>query len=316
MFPRQVVPSALRRLAVEQAGVVTREQAIGLGFGPSGIRRLTGDGWTRLSRGVYLTSTPPADWLSLAWAGVLIGGDSARLGGLATAHLHGLCEVPPVQIEVLVAADGPTPQVAGPWFFRRVRTGGRLRATIGSPPRISVEDTVLDLIDEPDSDPKAVVTWVTSAVQGRRTTPQRILRAAQARHALRHRQLLVQLLSDVAAGARSPLEVDYLRKVERAHGLPDGRRQIRQRNTEVDVLYDEYALLVELDGRRGHEGTGRFRDLQRDNAATTDGFATLRYGYADVVGDPCEVAFQVAANLSARGWPGPLLRCHRCRNVA
>jgi very-short-patch-repair endonuclease len=269
-----------------------------------------------LARGVYLTSTPPAGWLSLAWAGVLIGGDAARLGGLAAASLHGLVEVQPPQILVLIPAEGPTPRVVGPWYFRRERAGARLSATVGSPPRISIEDTVLDLIDEPDSDPRAVVGWVTSAVQGRRTTPQRILRAAEARRSLRHRQLLLDLVSDVAVGARSPLEVDYLRNVERAHGLPEGRRQVRQRNTEVDVLYDEYALLVELDGRRGHEGSGRFRDLKRDNAATTGGFATLRYGYADVVGDQCEVAFQVAANLAARGWPGPLLRCHRCQRVA
>src|SRR6476620_10340506 len=98
MYPRQAVPSGLGRLAFEQAGVVTREQAIGHGLGLSAIRRLNGEGWTRLAQGVYLTSTPPATWLSLAWAGVLIGGDAARLGGLAAASLHGLVEVQPPQI--------------------------------------------------------------------------------------------------------------------------------------------------------------------------------------------------------------------------
>jgi predicted transcriptional regulator of viral defense system len=131
MYSRQVVPSGLRRLALEQAGVVTREQAIGHGLGLSAVRRLNGEGWTRLARGVYLTSTPPAGWLSLAWAGVLIGGDAARLGGLAAACLHGLVEAQPPQILVLIPAECSTPRVAGPWYFRRERSGARLLATVG-----------------------------------------------------------------------------------------------------------------------------------------------------------------------------------------
>jgi len=34
------------------------------------------------------------------------------------------------------------------------------------------------------------------------------------------------------------------------------------------------------------------------------GEATLRYGWADVLGRPCEVAAQVVAVLRARGWTG------------
>lgn len=46
----------------------------------------------------------------------------------------------------------------------------------------------------------------------------------------------------------------------------------------------DYGLLIELDGRIGHTGDGRFRDMRRDNAAATDGLATLRYGWHDVSG--------------------------------
>jgi hypothetical protein len=56
--------------------------------------------------------------------------------------------------------------------------------------------------------------------------------------------------------------------------------------------------------------------MRRDNAATTDGLWTLRYGYRDVLGSPCEVAAQVAQNLLDRGWPGPFERCNRCRRAA
>jgi hypothetical protein len=318
MHRRQEIPPAVLRLAVFQDGVVSREQAVGLGFGEYGIDRLLKQGsWRRLSPGMYLTVViEPTPWLSLAWAGALIGGDQARLGGRAAAHLHGLIPEPPQRLEVLVPAARAVPKVTGPWDFRRERPGARLTTTLGSLPHLTVEDTVLDLMEDPDCDTRSAINWLTMAVQARRTTPQRIARAAEARHFLRNRALLASLLPDVRAGVRSPLELDYLREVERPHDLPVGRRQQSRRSTEVDVWYDEYGLLVELDGRLGHTGLGRFRDMRRDNAATSDGLATLRYGSADVLGIPCEVAREVVHNLMLRGWPGPGQRCDRCRRVA
>ena len=78
------------------------------------------------------------------------------------------------------------------------------------------------------------------------------------------------------------------------------------------MLYDEYDLVVD-DGRLGHEGLGRFRDMWRDNQAALDALLTLRYGSTDICGRPCAVAVQVGAALAARGWDGVLTRCTRCR---
>jgi very-short-patch-repair endonuclease len=290
---------------------------MGVGLAPSSVDRLVrSEIWCRLSRGVYLTAAVEPSWLALVWAGVLIGGDSARVGGRAAAHLWDLTADPPRSIQILIPATGATPRVTGPWYFRRERRGARQPRSYGDPPRTTLEDTVLDLVDDPDADARAVVHWVTTAVQTRRTTPQRLRAAAEARHFLRHRRLLGVLLTDVVAGVRSPLELNYLRCVERAHGLPLGRRQQSQRGTEVDVEYEGYGLLVELDGRLGHKGMGRFKDMRRDNRATTDGLATLRYGWADVYGEPCAVAAEVGQNLRLRGWSGMVTPCPRCRRVA
>jgi very-short-patch-repair endonuclease len=314
---RQPIPEALVRLARLQSGVVSREQALGTGFGSAGLNRLVRSGiWVRVSPGIYLTAAVPISWPALAWSGVLIGGDTARLGGQAAAFLHDLIPTPPDQIEVLVTAGRAAPAVSGAWYFRRERAGVRSRGSVGSPPRLSVEDTVLDLVDDPDCTPRDAVNWLTMAVQSRRTTPDRILRAARGRRFLRQRALLQDVLADVCAGVRSPIELDYLRNVERGHGLPVGTRQAARRNTEVDVLYEDYGLLVELDGRLGHTGMGRFRDMRRDNRATTDGLATLRYGKADVFGTPCEVAQEVSANLARLGWRSVAHHCWRCRRAA
>ncbi len=316
MHPRQPVPPALRALAELQAGVVSREQALGVGFPRSGLSRLVADGtWQRTAAGMYLTVPGPPSWSAQAWTGVLIGGDEARIGGLAAAHLHGLHPPEPVPIEILVP-ERSRPRVDGPWVFRRERVGARRYPATGLPPRLSVEDTVLDLVDVPDCDDRSAVNWIATAVSARLTTPQRILRAADHRGRLRSRALLHQILDDVRAGVRSPLERDYLVKVERAHQLPEGRRQVGRRGTEVDVLYEYYGLIVELDGRIGHTGMGRFRDMRRDNVSTTDGLATLRYGKVDVFGIPCAVAEEVGTNLLLRGWAGPRTRCRNCRRAA
>lgn len=254
---RQPIPRALTRLAELQAGVVSREQVLGTGFGPAGLVRLVRSGiWVRVSSGIYLTAAVPISWTALAWSGVLIGGDAARLGGRAAAFLHDLLPIPPDQIEVLVPATRAAPAVAGVWYFRREREGVRSRTSLGSPPRLTVEDTVLDLIDDPDCTARDAVNWLTMAVQARKTTPERMLRTGQGRRYLRHRGLLEDVLIDVRAGVRSPIELDYLRSVERAHELPVGIRQAGRRNTEVDVYYKDYGLIVELDGRLGHTGIG------------------------------------------------------------
>jgi very-short-patch-repair endonuclease len=150
---------------------------------------------------------------------------------------------------------------------------------------------------------------LTRAVGGRFTTPQRLRAAMAGRRRLRWRRELVPALAEVAAGCHSVLELRYRRGVERPHGLPVGKRQLRRGVWYDDVVYDDYGVHVELDGRRAHPASTRFRDHRRDNAAVVAGGRVLRYGYADVVERPCVVAREVATVLAAAGWPDSLRRC-------
>jgi hypothetical protein len=165
--------------------------------------------------------------------------------------------------------------------------------------------------------PGDAVGLVTRAVQKGLTTPERLRQLLDARPRQRHRALILGMLTDVAAGAESYLEMLYLRTVERAHGLPRGARQTPNPDLpyERDVKYDRFRLLVELDGRIGHEGEGRFRDMDRDNRHALRDELTLRFGYYDVSGRPCSVAFQVYLALVKRGYPEPFRRCPNCRHV-
>lgn len=281
-----------------------------------GVRtRLLREGlWLPVGRGVYAVSGRPPDWDGLAWAGCLHGGDHARLGPSASARDHGLLETDPLPVDVLVPS-GRNVRVTGPWTFLQETRGLRRSATVGSPPRLTIEDTLLDLCasgSETD-----LLGWVTTAIRERLTTPRRLGSAAEQRSRLRHRQLLMDLAADTATGAESPLEIRYLRDVERAHGLPQGQRQLSRAGLPYlqDVDYDPYAVLVELDGRKGHEGRGRFRDMNRDNVHVLARRWTLRYGWFDVLDHPCRVAWQVAQILVDAGWPGLPVRCRRCSRL-
>jgi hypothetical protein len=180
---------------------------------------------------------------------------------------------------------------------------------------LTVEDTVLDLSSVATEGD--LVALVTKAVQSRRTTPRRLLKAMNERSRYKHRKLLINILGDVAAGAESPLEMKFVHQVERPHGLPRGNRQRRRHGLPYisDVGYDAYRVMVELDGRAGHEGMGHFRDMNRDNQFALIEWITLRYGWYDVVHRPCVVAFQIAAALAIRGWNGLPTRCFRCSNA-
>ena len=76
-----------------------------------------------------------------------------------------------------------------------------------------------------------------------------------------------------------------------------------------DVTYDAHGLVVELDGRFGHDdATDRWRDLDRDLAAAARALVTVRLGWAQVL-SPCRVVEAVADILRARGWSGEAHPC-------
>lgn len=175
-------------------------------------------------------------------------------------------------------------------------------------------DRILVLVLVPDhTRRKSLPPWIF----------RRLRVALQDRPQCRRRRLLQELLTDTGEGAESVLELRYLRDLERAHRLPSAERQsVRaaarsERGSRAfrDVYYGPYGVVVELDGRTGHTDAGRLRDLRRDTVSSLRGGATLRYGWQDVVDEPCVVACQVAALLARRGWTGAPTRSPRCDRV-
>lgn len=303
MIPRTPVPNELLTLAERQAATLSREQLLGLGISDRVIQRLLRDGrLSRICQGIYATGE--GGWLQQAWAGVLIGGPRAVLGGAAAGYLQGLIVQPPDQ--VLVHTPNWRPRDPRWRLSRSPRTGG------GEPPRTRIPQTVVDLAAEFDAD--GIVAVVAEAVGRKRVRPEEIRRvlAAASRHP--NRALLEDLLREVVAGSRSPLEVRYAREVERTHRLPVAERQLSPLSAyRGDVWYSEYGVIVELDGRAYHRGQTALDDMDRDNDHQLVGVVTLRFGWRQMAVAPCRVAATVAQALTARGWSGTPRRCSRCR---
>lgn len=110
----------------------------------------------------------------------------------------------------------------------------------------------------------------------------------------------------------SLLEHGYLR-LERAHGLPSARRQRRAETAEAvyrDVRYPGVDVVVELDGRLGHEWTDeRWQDMDRDLDAGAEGPLTIRLGWRHVVEEGCRTAERMSRVLQHRGWSGDVRPC-------
>jgi very-short-patch-repair endonuclease len=295
----------LRELAHAQSGALTRGQALSGGLTRTMIRLHLEQGrWQRLQTGVYALYSGPPTRLTVLWGAVLRSGPDAVLSHFTAAELSGLADRPSPLVHVAVPSDRYIERIPGIVVHR----SGRARVAahpVLTPPRTRLEETVLDLAGTAATLDDAC-GWITGAL-GRRLTTQAQLREAMALRAkLRWRRQLAQALTAEWSGVHSSLEYRYLRNVERPHLLPRGVRQARAQQGHGtiyrDVLYDQYALAVELDGRAAHPGDQRWPDIQRDNAAAADGILTLRYGWFDVTERPCQVAAQVAQVLQPRGY--------------
>ena len=150
--------------------------------------------------------------------------------------------------------------------------------------------------------------WICRAIGRRRTTAERIRESMDARPRVRWRREIEMALGDASAGALSLLELRYVRGVERTHGLPAAKRQVRIRqqggSRYLDNLYEDYRACVEVDGTAAHPEDQQWRDKRRDRwNSVHEKIETIRVGFPDLKdqNSQCETAADVAKWLSGRG---------------
>ena len=304
-------PAAMAELTHWQAGAISRQQLLAAAFTPQMIStRIERRRWQRLYWGVYAAFTGPPPRETWLWAALLRAGPGAALSHLTAAELHGLIDYPGESIFVTVPS---TRRVTARGIV--VRISGRIAEAARpgrEPPRTNLEETVFDLTELAETFDDAC-GWISRAVGRRLTTEERLREVLELRKKMRWRPQLEDVLAATGDGIHSVLEYRYLRDVERAHGLPRSRHQVRVvidgKAAYRDAYYEDYGLAVELDGRLAHPDEERWRDSRRDNQTRAQGVETTRYGWEDVYGHPCETALLQAQILRRRGWRGTPRPC-------
>lgn len=303
---------ALRR----QAGVVSRSQLQALGLADSTVRSWLKRDWRSLFAGVYVHHSGPPTQRQLEWAAVLHAWPAALSHRSALPGLW-------------LPGDPRPVHVATPNSQRRTMSKtvvvhemldfeGRVMWGAG-PPRIEAPQALLDVLRDRRLDDAGMVAAMCDAIRIGLVSAVDVRRAMDGRLRVRARDWLRAVLCDLESGVDSVLEHRWHTLVEQPHGLPTPHRQdqtidtVTGRVVRRDATWRAFGLVVELDGFQHHQGAQRQQDLQRDlAAAANEGLLTLRIGWRQVVGQPCQTAFQIASVLRQRGWSGSPQRCPRC----
>jgi hypothetical protein len=298
-----------------QSRIVGRRQAVSYGVTRAAVgRRIRSGTWQRLHRGTYATfsGVPPRE--ARLWAALVRAGSGAVLSHETAAEVHQLIDKASATIHITVPISHD-PARRGP--IRGV-TIHRSRNVASEPlppwqlPRTPIAETVLDLIESAKTTDDAFA-WLTRAVSRDLVDPAMLTAALAARKRMRRRPWLFEALTDIADGVMSPIERRYVRDVERAHGLPQAKRQARRELDGgvryLDNLYEPFQLCVEIDGRLTHPPEQKWRDADRDSDNLfRDDVQTIRLGLRHVTSGRCQQAAKLATLFIRRGWDGHGLR--------
>jgi very-short-patch-repair endonuclease/predicted transcriptional regulator of viral defense system len=283
----------IARQAARQHGVVTYAQLLATGLGRRAIEyRLRSGRLIRVRRGVYAIGHPPTSPLARAMAAVLACGPHALLSHHSAAVLWKMTARWQRQIHVTV----PT---------RRRHPGIRVhRSTTLRPPDTTVHygipvtspaRTLLDLADTFD-DP--TLTRAVNEARLSRYLHLDDLANLLARSPGRATRRLHKFVDRASGPTRSEFEDAFLAFVDRFR-LP--RPEVNQivAGYEVDMLWREQRLVVELDGRSYHED-GFELDRERDADLLAAGFPVVRVTWLRLNNTPAREATRLAALLRER----------------
>jgi hypothetical protein len=260
-----------------------------------------------MHRGVYAVGHRSVGIEGRWLAATLACGPTAVLSHGSAAALWGFGERPDpggaarIELTVPGARGRRRPGLS----IHAAQIGERERGTFRGVPVTTVTRTLLDLAGTLSGE--RLERLLDGCQRARRLDAGRLERAlidaAGRRGAGRLRRAL-DAVHPEGALTRSELERRTLRLIERA-GLPRPEANARLHGREVDLLWREHGLVVELDGRAHHASRSAFEaDRRRDADLQARGIRVLRFTWRQVTGEPEWVLRRIAALLGA-GDPAP-----------
>jgi hypothetical protein len=254
--------------------------------------RVSHGGLIRIHRGVYAVGHRALTIESWWMAAVLANGPRAVLSHRSAGQLWGL--YPRSEIKPEVTAPGSKKTKPGIVVHRSAVPADEVGRMWGIPVT-SVARTMFDLAGTL-REREVERAWNEMEVRDYRlrlSVPDLIERYPGRKGTL----LLARLASGKAEPVgitRSELEERFLALIDR-FGLPRPRMNahlaIRDRFYEIDCLWEDRKVAIELDGGAAHRTRGAFeKDRERDRILTADGYATARLTWHQITETPAEVA--------------------------
>jgi predicted transcriptional regulator of viral defense system len=287
-------------LAARQHGVVAGRQLAALGATRSMLEtRIARGSLLRLHPGVYAVGhrhlRREGRWL----AAVLAIGPGAVLSHRDAAGLHGIRPANHERVDVTTPRRGRGNQ-------ERIEvhhaTLDPLDVTVVR--GVPVTTIARTLVDLAAIVPKDHFARALSRAELNRVLDARALEAAMRRARNRpsgHANLRAALAHQADHGptlTRSELEDRFVALLAACH-LPPAKTNYHVEGFEVDAVWPEQRLAVELDGYVSHSDKPTFqRDREKGNALTRAGWSLLRYTYDDVVRNPARTAAELATWLA------------------
>jgi very-short-patch-repair endonuclease len=264
----------LSALARRQYGVVTREQLRCLGVGDTGIReRVRTRRLHRLHRGVYALGHDAlkreAHWL----AAVLACGPGAVLSHASAAAHWGIRQSAAANVDVTVPARSGRTRRKGIRIHRSARLSEEETIVHEDIPTTTVARTLLDLADTLPT--QALKRTIAEAEYLRLLDMTSLIAVVEANPGRRGKRVL-EMAQAEPEWTRSELEQRFLEMVSR-RGLPRPVVNTIIEGYEVDFLWPDDKVIVEVDGRGAHGTRDAFeRDRLRDRRLLRAGYRTVR----------------------------------------
>ncbi len=289
----------IARLAAKQYGHVTRAQLLAIGLAKSTIQnRIRSGRLIPVHAGVYAVGHAPIYPLARASAVVLACGPGALLSHRSAASLWGFYRDWETPLEVTIPVRRRRPRIRT-HQSKSLAPADRTR-TLGLPVT-SPARTLLDLAPRLTDD--QLRRMIDDARHERRATAARLQELLDRCPTHPGAPRCRAIVEDPAGPTRSELEARFL-ALTRAHGLPTPRVNARIDGREVDALFADERLIVELDGWEFHRDRGAFEaDRERDARHLKAGYATLRITWTRLCDHPGQEAARLDAVLRARRKP-------------
>jgi very-short-patch-repair endonuclease len=278
--------------------MVTRVQLLGLGLSAREIdyRVRTGRLW-RVHHGVYCVGRPPVTPHERAMAAVLACGPLAALSHLPGGALWELRLRWPALMEVTAPSKRSRPGIK---IHRSPLDRGDITRHYGIPVT-TLARTLLDLAEVLDT---PALTRAVNEARLRRKSTLTDLAELLTRSPGRATRRLRPFVERPSGPTRSEFEDAFL-SFARRHGLPTPETNQIVAGYEVDVLFRQQRLVVELDGREFHENAFE-ADRERDATLLNAGFPVLRITWQRLTRQKESEATRLQAILDQRSTPaGP-----------